>query len=165
MDKVDFKKTLPSYRARHTFFDTIEVPALAYLMIDGHGDPNSSPDFTSAIETLFPLGCALKFFSKDVLGRDYAAAVAKGRRPLPRLGDIRFDTLEEGTSGQTLHIGPFDAEAAVLEYMHTEVIEAAGLEMAGWHHEIYLSDLRRTAPEKLRTDSASTGAEVGHSRT
>lgn len=35
--------------------------------------------------------------------------------------------------------------------MHTDVIPAAGFEMTGRHHEIYLSDLRRTAPEKLRT--------------
>ena len=52
---------------------------------------------------------------------------------------------------QTLHIGSFDDEGPVLERMHTEVIPEAGMKMTGKHHEIYLSDFRRTAPEKLRT--------------
>ena len=52
---------------------------------------------------------------------------------------------------QTLHIGPFDAEAEVLDRMHHQFIPDNGLRMAGRHHEIYLSDPRRTAPEKLRT--------------
>ncbi|SDS55245.1 MULTISPECIES: hypothetical protein [Brevibacterium] len=71
MDTIDFKTTLPSYRARHRVFDAIDVPPLQYLMIDGHGDPNSSPDFTSAIETLYPLAYAMKIFSNNELGRDY----------------------------------------------------------------------------------------------
>ncbi|HJE76593.1 MAG TPA: GyrI-like domain-containing protein, partial [Brevibacterium epidermidis] len=74
---------------------------------------------------------------------------AKGSAP--RLGEIRFETLREGTCVQTLHIGPFDDEGPVLERMHTEVIPEAGMKMSGKHHEIYLSDVRRTAPEKLRT--------------
>ena len=39
----------------------------------------------------------------------------------------------------------------MLERMHNEVIPSRGLEMTGTHHEIYLGDPRRTAPEKLRT--------------
>lgn len=196
MNKIDFKKTLRGYRAKHGVFDTLTMPPLQYLMVDGHGDPNSSPDFTSAIETLYPLAYALKFFSKNELGRDYvvppleglwwaedmstftsardksqwdftlmllvpdwldqshldhASTLSAQRKTLPRLGDLRMTTLHEGTSIQTLHIGPFDTEGPVLELMHTDVIPAAGFEMTGRHHEIYLSDLRRTAPEKLRT--------------
>lgn len=52
---------------------------------------------------------------------------------------------------QTLHVGSYDEEAAVLEQMHHEFIPGAGLRMTGRHHEIYLSDARKTAPEKLRT--------------
>lgn len=196
MDKIDLKKTLPSYRARHGEFDVIEVPPRAYLMINGHGDPNSSPEFTSAVESLYPLAYALKFLSKRELGRDYvvppleglwwaedmsafttardksawdftlmllvpdwldraqveevAEAVERKSAP-PRLRDVRFETLDEGTCVQTLHIGPFDAEAEVLARLHDEVIPDAGLTMTGRHHEIYLSDFRRTAPERLRT--------------
>ena len=52
---------------------------------------------------------------------------------------------------QTLHLGPFDDEGPVLARMHEEFIPAHGLRMTGKHHEIYLSDIRRTDPAKLRT--------------
>lgn len=68
-----------------------------------------------------------------------------------RLHDIRFERLDEGRCVQTLHIGSFDSEAGVLARMHDEFIPANGLRATGRHHEIYLSDPRRTVPEKLRT--------------
>ena len=55
MDKIDFKKTLDSYQAKRGVFRLVEVPPLHYLMIDGHGDPNTSPAFAEAIETLYPI--------------------------------------------------------------------------------------------------------------
>ncbi|RKS08048.1 hypothetical protein DFP74_3736 [Nocardiopsis sp. Huas11] len=76
--------------------------------------------------------------------------VAAKNRPA-RLGDVRLETLSEGRCVQTLHVGPFDDEADVLARMHHEFIPAQGLRMTGRHHEIYLSDFRRAAPEKLRT--------------
>ena len=68
-----------------------------------------------------------------------------------RLGDVRLDALEEGTCVQTLHVGSFDDEAAVLARMHDEFIPASGHRMTGRHHEIYLGDPRRVAPERMRT--------------
>ena len=68
-----------------------------------------------------------------------------------RLGDVRLETRSEGLCVQTLHVGSFDDEAGVLEQMHQDVIPAQGLRPAGSHHEVYLSDPRRTAPERLRT--------------
>ena len=65
---------------------------------------------------------------------------------------------------QTLHLGPFDEEAEVLARLHHEFIPQHGLRMRGRHHEIYLSDLRRTAPERLRTilrQPVSPAAEPG----
>src|SRR5690606_19899469 len=64
---------------------------------------------------------------------------------------IRLETLDEGLCVQTLHVGPFDDEAETLARMHDEFIPASGLRMTGRHHEIYLSDPRRTAPATLRT--------------
>ena len=63
MDKVDFKRSLPSFRATQGRFDLIEVPDSQYLMINGHGDPNTSPDFASALTSLYrsPM---VEFFSK-----------------------------------------------------------------------------------------------------
>ncbi len=68
-----------------------------------------------------------------------------------RLGDIRLEWLSEGRCVQTLHVGSFDDEAEVLARMHDGFIPDNGLGMVGKHHEIYLSDFRRVAPEKLRT--------------
>lgn len=69
----------------------------------------------------------------------------------PGIAKVRLERLEEGLCVQSLHIGSFDSEGPLLERMHREAIAEAGLELAGKHHEIYLSDFRRTASEKLRT--------------
>ncbi len=80
-----------------------------------------------------------------------ALAQAGQKQPPSRLGDVRLEALSEGLCVQTLHVGPFDDEGPVLDRMHHEFIPQQGLRMTGKHHEIYLSDPRRTAPEKLRT--------------
>lgn len=64
---------------------------------------------------------------------------------------LRFEPFEEGLSVQIMHIGPFSAEAPTIKRLHEEFLPANGLVETGRHHEIYLSDPRRTAPEKLRT--------------
>ena len=69
----------------------------------------------------------------------------------PALERVRFESHTDGLSVQVLHIGAYDDEGPVLQRMHEEFIPQAGLELTGKHHEIYLSDPRRTAPEKLRT--------------
>ncbi|UFU04322.1 GyrI-like domain-containing protein [Ruania suaedae] len=69
--KIDLKTTIPSYTAHHGRFSLLEVPPLQYLAIDGQGDPNTSPDYAGAVGSLYPLAYALKFLSKDELGRDY----------------------------------------------------------------------------------------------
>lgn len=68
-----------------------------------------------------------------------------------RFDDIRIMPLQESLCVQTLHVGPFDDEGPVLTRMHDVFIPSKGLVMTGRHHEIYLSDPRRTAPERLRT--------------
>ena len=62
-----------------------------------------------------------------------------------------METLSEGRCVQTLHVGSFDDETSVLARMHDEFIPDNGLRMTGRHHEIYLTDPRRTAPDKQRT--------------
>ncbi len=75
--------------------------------------------------------------------------VRKKKNPAA-LDRVRFETLEEGEAVQTLYLGPFADEGPTIRRMH-EAIDAAGKHLYGRHHEIYLSDPRRTAPEKLRT--------------
>jgi hypothetical protein len=63
----------------------------------------------------------------------------------------RLESLDEGRSLQVLHVGPYSAEAPTLARLHDEVMPARSLTFAGPHHEVYLGDPRRVAPEKLRT--------------
>jgi len=77
-DTIDFKKTIDAYRAKQREFRIVDVPDLQYLMIDGHGDPNTSPEFTGAVEALYPIAYALKFHSKRELGRDYVVMPLEG---------------------------------------------------------------------------------------
>jgi hypothetical protein len=67
---------------------------------------------------------------------------------------VKFLTVEEGLCVQCMHIGPYDDEPATVQLMH-EYMEREGYELditdERRHHEIYLSDARKTAPEKLRT--------------
>src|SRR3546814_5115707 len=51
---------------------------MQYLQIDGRGDPNTSPAFADAVETLYPLAYKLKFASKRDLGRDYVVPPLEG---------------------------------------------------------------------------------------
>lgn len=78
-------------------------------------------------------------------------AAARKKDPSPSLASVRLETLEEGLCVQTLHLGSYDEEGPVLDDLHHRFIPENGLRMTGLHHEIYFSDFRRTAPEKLRT--------------
>ena len=68
--KIDLKEELPGYRARSGAWDMIDVPPLRYLMIDGHGDPNTTV-YAEAVQTLYSVAYPLKFMSKKELDRDY----------------------------------------------------------------------------------------------
>ncbi|ESQ86411.1 GyrI-like domain-containing protein [Asticcacaulis benevestitus] len=73
------------------------------------------------------------------------------KKGLPGLEKVRLERLDEGLSAQILHVGPYDDEGPVLQRLHEEWLPAQGLIETGKHHEIYLSDPRKTAPEKLKT--------------
>ena len=80
-----------------------------------------------------------------------AQAAAGEKKELPALPKMRCECYDEGLAVQILHIGPYDDEGPVLEQMHTEFLPANNLTFNGKHHEIYLSDPRRVAPDKLKT--------------
>lgn len=196
MEKYDVKRARKElYSASAKDFTVVEVPVLRYLAVDGHGDPNTAPAYTEAIEALYSVAYTLKFESKKVLDRDFVVApleglwraadmaafvtrdksawdwtmminqpdwitpemvaaaigVAGAKKVLPGLDRLSLLTLEEGTSVQILHVGSYDDEAPTLDRLHHEYLPAHGLTFNGDHHEIYLSDARRTAPAKLKT--------------
>ncbi|MET0296919.1 MAG: GyrI-like domain-containing protein [Microbacterium sp.] len=69
----------------------------------------------------------------------------------PALDRLRLEELREGRCVQTLHVGAYDDEGPVLDELHRGFIPDSGLTMTGRHHEIYLNDVRRTDPSRLRT--------------
>lgn len=75
--KVDFKRELACYTAKRDSPQLIDVPDLQYLMIDGHGDPNT-PAYGAAVTALYPVAYTLKFASKKNLGRDYVVMPLEG---------------------------------------------------------------------------------------
>ncbi|GBE27279.1 hypothetical protein BMS3Bbin03_01203 [bacterium BMS3Bbin03] len=66
------------------------------------------------------------------------------------LQKIRFESFTEGKAAQIMHIGPFSEEGPTIKKLH-DFIKAEGCRLSGKHHEIYLSDIRRSAPEKWKT--------------
>lgn len=76
--------------------------------------------------------------------------VARTKQP-PLIDRLNLQAVDEGLCVQTLHVGPYDDETAVLESLHHDFVPSHGLRLTGRHHEIYLSDARRVVPEKLRT--------------
>ena len=194
MDIIDLKKLhKPLFTAPAGEWALVDVPELNFIMVDGHGDPNTAADYERALQWLYSVAYGIKFAAKpsgktfvvqpleglwhaddpssfldrrksewcwtmmimipDFVGRElFDAAVAKAHN---KLGDpppsLRLESYKEGSSLQALHIGPYDAEGPLLARLHDQIMPAQGLTFAGHHHEIYLGDPRKSAPEKLRT--------------
>jgi hypothetical protein len=193
--KVDFKvEHKEFYRAKREPA-LVDVPELGFLMVDGHGDPNTATEYTQAVEALYTVSYSLKFAIKRARdGFDYgvmpleglwwvrdmskftsskksdwdwtamimqpdqvtqdlledALANATAKKSLPAATKLRLERFREGPAAQVMHIGPYDAEGPTIKRLH-ELIAESGRTRRGKHHEIYLSDPRRCAPEKLRT--------------
>jgi len=197
MIKKDFKKELKEFYAPSTKeIGFVDVPRFDFVMIDGQGNPNNSPEFSAAIEALFSFSYTLKFkLKKGQAAVDYGVMPLEGlwwaddmmafdpikgdksawkwtamimqpyitddiftetvaelakKKDLPALPKLRLESFTEGPSVQLMHIGPFAEEGPNIIRLH-QAIEEEGFMRSGKHHEIYLSDLRRVAPEKLKT--------------
>lgn len=194
--KYDVKRGLKQcYAPRNTDWELVDVPALRFLAVDGHGDPNTSAAYRHAVEALYAVAYTAKFASKRDRGKDFVVAPLEGlwwaddmedfrarlkdnwrwtllinvpdwvtddmiedarqaalaKKNLPALPEVRPKALHEGVSAQALHIGPYDDETPILSRLHHEYLPAQRLRARGLHHEIYLSDPRRTDPAKLKT--------------
>lgn len=75
--------------------------------------------------------------------------VRKKKNPVA-LSRLRFESFAEGKAAQIMHVGPFSEEGPTVEKVHAFIGHRGG-KLAGKHHEIYLSDIRRAAPEKWKT--------------
>lgn len=81
---------------------------------------------------------------------DAATAEVNKKKSPAALSRLRFEAFTEGKCAQILHIGPFSAEGPTIAKLH-QFIETSGGKLCGKHHEIYLSDIRKAAPEKWKT--------------
>lgn len=79
-----------------------------------------------------------------------AKSIVTSQKGIQRAADIEWHTLEEGKCVQMLHVGPFSTEPESLKVMDA-FMKTHEFDQNGLHHEIYLSDFRKTAPEKLKT--------------
>jgi hypothetical protein len=149
------------------FADAISaLYGIAYGIKFGRKKSGETPDFSlGPIEALWSANGALQiadratwqwtlmlwvpeFLTPESVGLRIAELIEK--KPNPALKSVSLQTLEEGTSVQVMHIGPYSDEWPTIDAMHKFALEQ-GYRLEGKHHELYFSDPRRTAPEKLKT--------------
>lgn len=180
----------------------VSVPAMSYVAVRGHGDPNAEDgEYQRSLPLLYGIAYTIKMSKKGphaiegyfdfvvpplegfwwqdgVAGVDYAhkedfdfiscirlpdfvtedefrwaVEEATAKKKLD-FSPVEFLTVEEGLCVQCMHVGPYDDEPATVDAMHAFAGEKGFLPdfRAGrLHHEIYLSDPRKCAPEKLKT--------------
>lgn len=87
------------------------------------------------------------FVSDGLIGE--AVDEVRKKKMLPAVDLLRLESLTEGRCAQILHVGPFAEEGPTIERLHAFITAHSALR--GKHHEIYLSDLRRTDPAKWKT--------------
>ncbi len=88
------------------------------------------------------------FITKEMVSAA-KTAVAK-KKDLPQLPKLRLESFEEGRAAQIMYVGPYADEGPTIERVHRFILEMGGT-LTGKHHEIYMSDPRKSAPEKLKT--------------
>ncbi|MBV7377413.1 GyrI-like domain-containing protein [Maritimibacter dapengensis] len=87
----------------------------------------------------------------DWVDQAYLDAARATAKPGPRRDEVTLDMIDEGDCFQMLHIGPYSEEAPKLARLHDEIMPEAQVTFGLPHHEIYISNPGRTAPEKLKT--------------
>lgn len=126
MEKLDLKRARRAlFHGRRDRFAIVDVPPVMYLMVDGRGDPSTASAYVAAVESLYTTAYALKFASKAA-GRDFVVAPLEG-------------------------LWSAEDPADFVARLHDELMPAEGLTFAGRHHEVYLSDPRRTPADRLKT--------------
>lgn len=125
-------------------FDYVVMPPEGlWWSEDGRGRDANREDWRWTMMIMQPDELAAESFAR-------ALATARQKKDLPNLDQVRLECLAEDTAVQIMHIGPFADEEQTLAKME-RFIEERGYIVCGKHHEIYLTDLRKTVPEKMRT--------------
>lgn len=211
--KVDYKKEYKDLYVPKVKPSLAQVPEMAFIMVDGKGDPNTGQEYKAALELLYGLSYSIKmskmggdppegyfeyvvppleglwetgsgseegqsqgqiFQDKGISDKEQlvwtsmirqpefvtekvflqAKELLAAKKPELNVSAARFVIWEEGLCVQAMHKGPYDEEPATIEKIH-KFLETSGFvtdfSKERRHHEIYLSDPRRTVPEKLKT--------------
>ena len=125
--------------------DFVVMPLEGLFWADGtrDGQPSAARPMRWTLMILHP-----PWITETDIGDALDVLERKGR--LSGAPSLRLGTLTEGRAAQVLHVGPYAEERPTIEKLHAFIAEQ-GLESRQKHHEIYLSDPNRTAPERLRT--------------
>ncbi len=127
-------------------FTVLPLEGLWWLEGETELDENRKDDWSWTAMIMQP-----EYVTKELFNQSLEQVAKK--KKLPALSKMRFESLHEGLSAQIMHLGPFSAEGPSIEKLH-DFIKENGYEFDGLtqkHHEIYLSDVRRVSPEKMRT--------------
>lgn len=204
MEKLDYKKEYKDLYQPKNKPSIIDVPEMVFIAVDGQGDPNTSPEYKSAMEILYGLSFTVKMSKMDGSQPegyfDYVVPPLEGlwsaegtdfdglnvtdknkfkwvsmirqpefvtpevferareklakKKPALDPGRARFMRFTEGLCVQIMHIGTYDSEPESILQLKKYISENCYTEDISnirMHHEIYLSDPRRCAPEKLKT--------------
>lgn len=204
MNKLDYKREYKNLYMPDRKPVVIDVPEIPFLMVDGKGDPNTSPDYRAALDSLYGLSYSIKmskmngsapqgyfeyvvppleglwwlpcncfdgaaptdkqelcwtsmirqpeFVTQEVFQQ--AKETLAKKKPGLDLSPVRLDIYKEGRCVQMMHVGSYDDEPKTIKAMDVFLTEngyVTDIGAARKHHEIYLSDPRRTRPEKLKT--------------
>jgi len=132
--------------------DPVDYPVMAleglWDVKDGSFDINIKDNWVYTLMILVP-----DLISDDIFG-EALSQIRKKKGDQPGLARLRLDRFEEGLCVQTMHIGPYATEPETLERMQTFMLENGYGDLVGRggkHHEIYMGDPRKAAPEKLKT--------------
>lgn len=149
-DKIDVTKTLDSYRAKRGEFRILDVPERRYLMIDGHGDPNTSPVYADALAALYPVAYKLKFASKRELDRDYVVP--------PLEGLWTADDLDAFTTARDKSQWDWTMMILVPDWIGPDLVEAAVAQAGAKNAPARLGDVRlQTLTEGLCVQTLHIG--------
>lgn len=200
VDKLDYKKEYKDLYLPKSKPLFVEVPAIPFIMVDGHGDPNGA-EYQNAVSVLYALTFTIKMSKMsghqpegyfeyvvppleglwdcndgqfDLNRRDtwrwtsmirqpefvteevFAKAREQAAKKKPELdfSKARFEVYEEGPCVQMMHKGPYSAESETIAQMEQYIGENHWIDDCGTirrHHEIYITDPRKSAPENMRT--------------
>ena len=196
---IDYKKIEKEFYHPGTSPSIIDVPIMKFIATDGAGDPNTSPEYSSAVELLYSLAYAIKMNNKDKL--EYVVPPLEGfwsvegdfrgggtaisdkskfhwtmlirqpdfvtheifeesklllakKKPALDTSKAKLISFAEGLCVQVMHIGSYDDEPKTILALDKHAEDMGYLVDIGdtrRHHEIYLSDPRKTPTEKLKT--------------